>query len=131
MIYWRTDTWAILGEYREQHFDRHRVRPDDVPRHLVLMAAFFGSPASETAIALETTPRTVRAIARGRVSPTPRDWERLHAWFACCLWRHLWRCGRDAAMGASPWAEAGAYAACLPRVPALWPRDHDIAGGRI
>ena len=129
MRYVTSDAWRHLRRFNEE--------ADGVPlrhhqRRLVLLAAFCGSPASQTAAAIRTPVSLVVAVGRGRAGLIdPRSLERLHDWIGASLWRHLWRTGSEPAHSALAIVEARACAASVCDVADEWIRDWRIAADEV
>jgi len=101
-------------------------------RRLILLAAYCGSPASQTAEAIGEPAARVVLVGRGRTDLSgPRCFERLHDWIMASMWRHLWRTGSDNAHSADAIVEARAHAASVLQVPPEWARDWRLAAGEV
>lgn len=125
MRYVLTDTWRLLRAFDR---DAEGIPLRRTQRRLVMLAAYCGSPASETAAAIAARPALVRQVGTGRQAFADwRDVDQLHDWVAACIWRHLWRVGSDAARDADAIAEARRHAASVSDVPADWLRDWLVA----
>ena len=129
MRYVTSDTWRQL-----RAFD---VEIKGIPmrhqqRRLVLLAAFCGSPASQTAAAIEAPRQLVVNVGKGGAFfYQPQSMDRLHDWIKACLWRHLWRIGSDSAHDVSAILEARTHAASVRVIPTEWIRDWRIAAGEV
>lgn len=125
--YWQSRVWSTFGEFRRETGCPRRVRPADSARTLVHLAAYLGSTATDTAMALNITRSRVRGVAKGLVLPTPVEMERLHDWVSCSLWRHLWRGGSPDHATFDAVDEARRHAFGLADLPPDWTRDWLIA----
>ncbi len=127
--YVTSDTWRQLRRFNDEVQGvplRHQQR------RLVLLAAYCGSPASQTAAAIRAPVTLVVDVGRGRASLIePRSMERLHDWINASLWRHLWRAGSEPAQSAAAIVEARNYAASVAEVADEWIRDWRIAAGEV
>lgn len=123
--YVTSDTWRQLRAF---DVEARGVPMRHQQRRLVLLAAFCGSPASQTAEAISADPALVLNVGRGVCSiHSPRQVERLHDWIKASLWRHLWRIGSDSARGLGAIVEARTHAASVSEIPHEWLRDWRIA----
>ena len=130
MRYVTSDTWRLLRQFNAEAADGIPLRHQQ--RRLVLLAAYCGSPASQTAEAIGLPARLVIAVGRGTADIVrPRSFERLHDWIMCSVWRHLWRTGSDNAHCADAIVEARTYAASVMQVPPEWLRDWRIAADEV
>lgn len=128
--YVTSDTWRLLRTFNNEAAQGIPMRHHQ--RRLVLLAAYCGSPASQTAEAIGAPVSTVVLVGKGRADLVrPRCFERLHDWIMASIWRHLWRDGSDNAHCADAIAEARAHAASVLHVPPEWLRDWHIAAHEV
>ena len=127
--YYTSDTWRLLRRFNAE---AEGVPMRHQQRRLVLLAAFCGSPASQTAAAIMVPAVQVVQVGRGRAAfDHPRSIERLHDWIMASMWRHLWRTGSDSAHEPAAIVEARAHAASVRQVPREWIRDWLIAADEV
>lgn len=123
--YVTSDTWRQLRAF---DLEAKGIPMRHQQRRLVLLAAFCGSPASQTGEAIGVDPSLILRVGRGACSiHHPRKIERLHDWIKASLWRHLWRIGSESACGLDAVIEARTHAASVCEIPREWLRDWRIA----
>ena len=128
--YVTSDTWRLLRQFNAEAADGIPLKHHQ--RRLVLLAAYCGSPASQTAEAIGAPVQTVVLVGKGRADLVrPRCFERLHDWIMASMWRHLWRTGSDNAHLPDAIVEARAHAASVMQVPPEWLRDWRIAASEV
>ena len=129
MRYVTSDTWRQLREF---NLETSGVPMRHQQRRLVLLAAFCGSPASQTGAAIGIPTGLIVRVGKGHGAiHSHRALERLHDWIKACLWRHLWRMGSDSALGVEAVLEARTHAASVYEIPREWLRDWRIAAGEV
>ena len=129
MRYVLTDTWRLLREFDR---DVQGVPQRKSQRRLVLLAAYCGSPASDTAAAIDAPSAVVHQVGTGHAGLEHwRDVDRLHDWVQACIWRHLWRTGSGPACEVASIAEARVLAASVCEVPRVWMRDWLVAASEV
>jgi len=124
-----TDTWRLLRAFDR---DAAGVPLRRTHRRLVMLAAYCGSPATDTAAAIGAPAALVRQVGRGHTQFERLDCvDHLHDWVTACIWRHLWRTGSSPAADATAIAEARAHAASVCGVPDVWMRDWLVAASEV
>ena len=129
--YWQDRVWLTLSDFRREVGLAKSRRPRDAPRSMILLAAYLGSPGTDTARVMDIPRQELIELMAGRVVPTLIEMERLHDWIACSLWRHLWRAGSPEHGTREAVEEALAHAGRLAEVPAEWARDWSYAAAEV
>jgi hypothetical protein len=129
--YWQDRVWSTMTDFRREAGLARTTRHDSVVRNLALLAAYLGSPATSTSLAINVAEADLRSMMDGRLAPTMMELERLHDWIAACLWRHLWRAGSPEHATAEAIEEAVTHAARLAEIPPEWIRDWTYAASEV
>lgn len=113
----RINGWKILGDYTKERRGSRRKRK---PRDIILLVAFFGTPASELGRIIGCDSQL---IADESYAFTPAQLDRLASWLGAAYWRYSWRSGHPDASKEPAIREAANYIEPLLFVPDDFIRD--------